>query len=534
MKPKCLYAIRLICIFLFFAVGCGLPADVKEEAERKTEQITAARKVVDKHKAKYVKFLTTDEFTFFAVYAQREHWENRFDEAYAKLKNAEKEVTQGKISALLKENKKEKAGELWIGIKTVDRAIRKALNIAKAPTQRMAELKRIQKECPQLVEKAAAELGEIDLLIDKLEEDFIPKAQKAFPKRSDDIDERFTPLKELQQNSSHALVSSQKRLKQHTSEGNTDYAYLFLTTESVKNNLETLTQKDKEYRAEINELSQSYTKILTDMRIDYYVKAGRSSWDEYSDYWKEHKYIYPPGKVDYKVYAFFAKLKPNTMPASYINNRGIKIHIPKNYWNSLKINPKQNWSHGDSHAEFWIENVFPKAYHKYLVTKNGAQENTDWQEIDEEDYYDYYDYLGMEIVSKPYGFFEKERTKEASPPGMAFVGDKRYGKWRTDSATGDKFWYFLGAYAFLNRGSGHYYYRSDWERWRGKYRNRKPYYGGGSKAAPLYGTFGSDSRTNSRYMKSDFAKRGGFKAQTASVRGAGPARRGGGPGGKGK
>jgi len=59
MKPKCLYAIRLICIFLFFTVGCGLPADVKEEAERKTEQIAAARKVVDKHKAKYVKFITT-------------------------------------------------------------------------------------------------------------------------------------------------------------------------------------------------------------------------------------------------------------------------------------------------------------------------------------------------------------------------------------------------------------------------------------------------------------------------------------------
>jgi len=497
MKKFIFIGIVLIGFFLIFGLSGGLPKDLKKEAGRKTEQIASARDVVGKQK------------------------------------DAEKNVTQGKIAAFLKENKKEKATALRIEIKRVDRAIRKALQASKAPTQRMAELKRIQKECPQLVETAVIELGKIDQLIDNLEKDFIPKAQKEFPKRSDDISKRFTPLKKMQQNSANALIGAQRELKQHTSEGNADYALLSSSTEFIKIYLGKLTKKDKEYRAEINELSQSYTKILTDMRIDYYVKVGRASWDEYSDYWTEHKYIYPPGKVDYNVYAFFAKLKPNTMPASYINNRGIKIHIPKKHWNSLKINPKQNWSGGDSHAEFWIEDVFPKAYHKYLITKNGAQENTAWVEIDEEDYYDAYDYLGMEIVSKPYGFFEKERAKEAAPPGMAFVGDMRYGKWRTDSNTGEKFWYYYGVYSFLNRGAGYHYYRNDWDQWRGKYRGRKPYYGGG-KATPLYGTFGTDARTNSRYMKTDFAKRGGFKAQTASVRGAGPGRRGGGPGGKGK
>jgi len=514
-------------------MGCGLPSDVKEEAKRKPEQIAAANKVIVKQKAKYVQFKTADEFAFFAVYAQREHWDRRFDEAEAKLKDAEKEVTQGKVAVLLKQNNKAKAGELWIRIKTVDRAIREALNLSRAPMQRMAELKRIQKECPQLVEKAAREMGEIDLLINKLEKEFIPNAQKAFPKRSDDIGKRFAPLKKLQKNSSESLSYAQGQLKQHLSEGNADYAYFYWAIEGVKNNLEALTKKDKEYRAEIGELSQSYTKILTDMRIDYYVTVGRSSWDEYSDYWKEHKYIYPPGRIDYKPYTFFTRLNPNTIPASFIRNKGIKTHIPDKYWNMLKINPQKNWPGGDSHAEFWFEEVFPRAFHKYLVTQNGVQESTSWVEIDEEEYYDAYDYLGMEIVSKPYGFFEKEQAKEAAPPGMAFVGDTRYGKWRTDSATGKQFWYFLGAYSFLNRGPGFYYYRSDWNGWRKNYRDRKPWYGGG-KAAPLYGTFGTDARTNSRYTKTDFAKRGGFRAQAASVRGAGPARRGGGPGGGGK
>ncbi|MDM8543001.1 hypothetical protein QUF90_18150 [Desulfococcaceae bacterium HSG9] len=512
-----------IGFFIFVGISGGLPDDVKKEAGRKTEQITAARNNVDRQKAEYGKLKTADEFAFFAVYAKRERWDTHFDKAEKMLNEAEKNVTQGKVAAFLKENKKEKAGALWIEIKKVDRTIRKALQASKAPTQRMAKLKRVQKECPQLVNKASIELGEIDSLINKLEIEFIPKAQKEFPRRSDDISKRFIPLKKMQQNSANALVGAQRELKRHTSEGNADYALLSSSTEFIKKYLDGLTKKDKAYRAEINELFQSYTKILTDMRMDYYVTAGRVSWDNGYDYPTEHNYIYPPSKIDDKSYAFFAKLKPDVTSAS----------IPKKYWDKLKIKPRQNWYSGDTHAEYWIEDIFPKTYHKYLITQNGVQKNTSWVEVDEEDYYDAYDYLGMEIVSKPYGFFEKERAKEAAPPGMAFVGDKRYGKWRTDSQSGEKFWYYYGVYSFLNRGPSYYYYRNDWNRWQGTYRDRKPYYGG-DKKTPLYGTFGTDTRTNSRYMKTNFAKRGGFKTQRASVRGAGPGRRGGGPGGKGK
>ena len=314
MKKFIFICIALICLFIFFWISGGLPKDVKKEAGRKTEQIASARDVVAKQKAKHVKFKTTDEFAFFAVYAQRENWDARFDEAKKMLNDAEKNVTHGKVAAFLKENKKAKAGALWIEIKKVDRLIRKALQASKAPTLRMAELKRIQKECPQLVEKAALELGEIDLLIDKLEKEFTPKAKKEFPKRSDDISKRFTPLKKMQQNSANALIGAQRELKQHTSEGNADYALLSSSTEFIKIYLGKLTKKDKEYRAEINELFQSGTKILVDMRMDYYVTAGRVSWNESSDYPSEHNYIYPPSKTDYKTNAFFTKLKPDVMP----------------------------------------------------------------------------------------------------------------------------------------------------------------------------------------------------------------------------
>ncbi len=152
----------------------------------------------------------------------------------------------------------------------------------------------------------------------------------------------------------------------------------------------------------------------------------------------------------------------------------------------------------------------------------------------EEDYFENQAYLGMEILSKPYGYFEDERVKEASPPGMAYVGNKKYGEWRNDPGSGRSFWYYYGIYSFLNRGPGHYYYRGGWSQWRTRYRNREPYFGGTAATGPVYGSYGRNVRTDRRYQNTAFAGRGGFRAQSPSVRGAGPARRGGGPGGKGK
>jgi hypothetical protein len=178
--------------------------------------------------------------------------------------------------------------------------------------------------------------------------------------------------------------------------------------------------------------------------------------------------------------------------------------------------------------------MFTKAAHKYTLVKNGKKQETGWVEVDEEDYWEYVNYLGMEIVSKPYGVFEDEKIKEPSPPGMAFVGNERYGEWRQDPATGRSFWHYYGLYSFFMGGRGRYYYRDDWNTWRNGYRNRRPYYGGSVSTGPIYGTGGSWVRTQGRYRNTDFVRRGGLKAAPPSIRGAGAARRGGGPGGGGK
>jgi hypothetical protein len=401
----------------------------------------------------------------------------------------------------------------------------------------MRALVHIRDNAAQLVRTAEASSEAINNLIRDLEANFIPKSQADYPNRADAILKRFEPLKRLQRQANASLQSARIQFKNHEAGDAADYAVIGRETDQVNANLKTLKALDKKYRATISELYKSYTKILDDMRIDYYVTVGRVSWNDGSDFWKAHNYIYPPSRVKGEVYEYFTKLNPNLVPVTFIRGWSgrYRPNIPMHYWNELRINPTRNWpSRSDNMAEFWIEETFPRAYHKYTVVQDKERKETGWVEVDEQDYYDYYNYLGMEIASKPYGYFEDERIEEASPPGMSYVGDSRYGEWRRDNRTGRSFWYFYGIYAFLNRGPGYYYYRDDWRRWRTNYRRRKPYYGGTTSTGPIYGTSGRYVRSDSRYMNTDFAKRGGLRTQTPSVRGAGAARRGGGPGGRGK
>ncbi|MBI9086926.1 MAG: hypothetical protein JEZ11_25250 [Desulfobacterales bacterium] len=532
-------AIRLICVaWICFLAACGLPSDLKQEAKQKTEKIASARTTVSGKRADYMKLTVSDDFTFFQRYAKRENWSSIFDEAQEMLNQAQKEVTGGRVAALLQQNSKEQAGTLRIELAKIDRMIRTAVQRSKVPNDRMAALVQIKKDAPNLVASAETAMGVINESIGKLENDLIPKARTDYPNRVEDIVKRFSPLKNLQLEAETAMVDVRGQLKRHAADEDADYAVLGAGTDLVKARLDALKKSDSAYRKQIGELYQSYTKILEDMRIDYLVSVGRVSWDDNSDFWQEHNHIYPPAKVDRETYDFFAKLDPNTVPARFSASWGggsYTTHVPAAFWKALNIQPTLNWPHrSDNVAEFWIEDLSLNAFHKYLLVENGKRTATDWLPVDEEDYFDNQANLGMEILSKPYGYFEDERVKEASPPGMAFVGDKRYGEWRSDAGSGRSFWYYYGIYSFLNRGSGHYYYRNGWGQWRNQYRNRRPYYGGTTATGAAYGTYGTNVRTDSRYQNTDFAKRGGLRAQAPSVRGAGPARRGGGPGGRGK
>ncbi len=527
----------LYIVTTFFIISCGLPGELKKQAKQKSDQIQHAQKTVGEQKTKYLQFKASKKFDFFKIYAARENWEARFQEAKDELKRATNKILNTKIATLLKENKKEKATHLRAELSRIDRIIKESIKKTKQPFLRMSELKKIQKEAPQLVKAAENYMADINRIIRPLETDIIPQAQKDFPKRVDDITGRFAPLQKLQQDAEKGLLMAQDQLNLHETDNSADYAILGDNAKLVHANHNELKKSEKIYRPQIKQLYQSYTKLLTDMKIDYYVQIGRASWDESSDWATDRNYLYPPSKVDEKTYAYFNAQNPNSTSAKY--SRGwserLGIYVDPNNWKALGINPAKNWySRSHDYAEFWVEDISTKAYHKYILIQNGARKETDWVTVDEDDYNDYYDYLGMEILSKPYGFFEDEKVEEASPPGMSLVGNSRYGEWRTDTHTGRSFWYYYGMYAFFSRSPGRYYYRSNWNVWRKDYRGRKPYFGGSGTTGNVYGTYGSDVRTDKRYQNSFFAKKGGLRTQAPSVRGAGPGRRGGGPGRRGK
>lgn len=92
-------------------------------------------------------------------------------------------------------------------------------------------------------------------------------------------------------------------------------------------------------------------------------------------------------------------------------------------------------------------------YHKYkILTGTGDTTNfglnervTDWINVPRRFYQRNEQYLGMAIASKVPG---QEANYMATPPGYQYVGDSRYGEWRTDER-GNSFWEFYGKYALF-------------------------------------------------------------------------------------
>lgn len=131
---------------------------------------------------------------------------------------------------------------------------------------------------------------------------------------------------------------------------------------------------------------------------------------------------------------------------------------------------------------------FKDYYHQYQVATPEKSWATGWLEVPKEFYQRYAMYLGMTIAGEKEG----ESLEAAAPPGYQYVGDPRYGRWR--SGPGGEFWAF-------NRNTPLYdeleididfphIYRHDYRRYRNARSRGIPYFG--SKGQ--FGTQGSYTR----------------------------------------
>ena len=140
-------------------------------------------------------------------------------------------------------------------------------------------------------------------------------------------------------------------------------------------------------------------------------------------------------------------------------------------------------------------------YHKYRIIKgnnpNDLKElTTDWHEVSEREFNSHINDMGMEIASRD---SSGKLSKSVAPPGYSnYVGNEKYGSWRTNSG-GQSFWAFYGQYAFMSSMFNmmtYPVYRSFYSDWRGNYYGtNRTYYGPSSGGRNYYGT-------NSRYNSS--------------------------------
>ena len=140
-----------------------------------------------------------------------------------------------------------------------------------------------------------------------------------------------------------------------------------------------------------------------------------------------------------------------------------------------------------------VDGTFFKTYkHLYKVIRNKKDgtpysEITGWTEVGKDFFWANENNLGMTVLEKD---GEGKISKAASPPGYGYVGNSRYGEWRSNY--GNSFWAFYGQYMFMSHMFGmtnRPVYRSHYNSYRsGGYYGGKGYYGPKSGSSTMYGT----------------------------------------------
>ena len=166
-------------------------------------------------------------------------------------------------------------------------------------------------------------------------------------------------------------------------------------------------------------------------------------------------------------------------------------------------------------------NFFTDYYHKYKTVigekPNGGDslvfrsEISDWVKVLELEYENYANYRGMVVASKS---ADGKVSSDKYAPGYQYVGNQRYGHWRTDSH-GSSFWEWYGKYAMMSSVFGMFnrpVYRNDWNSYNDYRRRGAPYYGDGS----FYGSRGNMYGTSGRVTKQ--SKRNFYQRKLARQR----------------
>ncbi len=526
----CLLSAIAVILAVTLLAGCaGLPQGLRDLAEAIPDQITQAEQRVGELSDSFQAIKQSSEYRdFLQRYDERENWDSHFQAALTRLANASS-VFEQTVKPLLDRNSPDDTEELRVHLDRLGLAIRDAREEAARPGNRIQFLGDARSQGPQWVDEAEKDLGLTKVVFDDLVT-VVNQAKGDYPDKEADLTARLVPVRDLYNASQKAAEVARNEI----SSADPDYAALGDSTRLVAENFALIQDQDRELREKLAELGHSYSKMLVDMDVRYSIIVGRTSWNDTSDYAAEHTHYYSAREVDQATYEsiasiadFFILARINT---GFFGGTSFRVEMDQAGWNALGIDPTESWPRGDDTAEFWLQDAPASYFHKYIITENGQRRETEWEPVTWEFFEANLENLGMDIVTKPYGSYEEEVVNIASPPGLAYVGNPKYGQWMEDNQ-GNRFWDWFGPYLFFSTLLHRPYYYNDWYGWRGGYYGQRPYYGPAGDPN-RYGTYSQN--TGTRYSNSTWARTGGFERQAASVRGAGPAARGGGPSRAGK
>ena len=539
-KPilTCFISILFMAGLIALLTGCGsgLPKELKSQAKSIPDKIKAAHSRVDKQEDKYIGLKKSKEFTTIKKFAIKENWAGKFDLARDELDRA-KGLYDKNLLPLVKKNKPELVSAVQQQIIRINKSILNAESLSKFAFSRFALITDAIENTDTMQSQANQDANQIFNIAKKIRTGPLAKANTDFPDLNDKINTRFAPLLKLEKDSRDNLIVVTAVYKDHTAGSNADYAAFTDSVLALSSNLEKIKIFDTKFTKEMEQLYLSYTKILKDMKEEYFVVIKRESWNENSDYYNP-KFATFQRQVNAEVYEALTADNMDTIAAITAGFTGSKFKSNiGNLWKKLSINPAEQWP-GRSHnaASFYVEDSREVYFHKYTLEENGDTRETDWEKVDESFYETNFEFLGMAILAKPYGVFEADRLTQAAPPGMAYVGNSKYGEWKKDNS-GNNLWSWYGKYALFSTlffPRPYYYPYNSWNSWNSSYRHNRPYFGKTQQGFQKFGTQGSFIKKSSNFQSSSFVKSGGLKRQTASVRGAGANLRGGGPKSKGK
>lgn len=263
----------------------------------------------------------------------------------------------------------------------------------------------------KFLERAEKALTETKSVIDSTSTK-VSETKEIFPRKKEDLEGRFAALIKKRND----LEKSIAKVREEHKKDEKDLAVFGDGTIFIEENLENLKKDSGEIEKRIIQLSKSYTKILSDMKIGYSVEIGRSTWDESSDFATEYTYTYPARTISENAAAELAKYYPNREIAR-VYRSSPSILVSRKSWSELGIHLDYPWRSGSADsASFWVDDAGSRFYHKYIIVEDDKKSETDWIEVDESYFNANKENLGMAVVSKPYGSYEDEKLTQAAPP----------------------------------------------------------------------------------------------------------------------